>query len=1158
MTPPSLQDHSRYEFVGQISKSAGSHIFLAYDTISQGMVAVKSVERDHTKKQVSSEFRLLSDLYHPNLVQFHDLYFVENSYLFSMEYVEGKNFAEYIAGYPNTLSRESHLLSLLQQVAEGLDALHRSGIVHCDLKPENILVKNGTAKILDFGVSKSASVRNSEKGFTPMFAAPEQIWGGKPDQKSDWYSFGVLLYLTLTNEMPFSSLASKRRGFTQESTKFASPTINNLTMSLIKLDPNARPGIDRVREVLKTKVNQYQAYPLEYKNRRKDIFGRTQKMEIVEDIVNRAQQQGRSYSINISGDSGIGKSAFVTEVQNRNLNTFIGRCYPHEHLVFNGINSLMHAIVSSLGTEKVETLVNQMPALVSSALSQVFPELVGSSIFEDQGSDNHLRSRAYSGIVFLLQKLAQEQSCILIIDDYQWADKDTQTALSSLIESLCDTPIVFIKVVRNSRAVVERNTISVHLAPLTVDASKQLVINVSPQLDQKTIAEILRVSDGIPIDLAKAAEVLRHNAKLQKNTLSRKYIFERMYSSIADNIDFLRHLAIAGTLSLSATRHLFLAHDDLISTLYSLFKQNYISYITLHGDPEFQLYHDRITGVVRSSTEGQSDYVIHGRLIKLFRSAVHRDVPRLHYHLNKIKKSKEAAIYAFIAGKQAQRRAAFSTALKYFEYVVENSTQPFRQHVARLEIAKSLSLAGRSQEAAIIHIRNARSPFTNRDVRRNLSILAAGELLTSGNFLGGGRLFRTLIRNSSIEYPDSHSAAQDYIKDKISNGSDLLKRPIKFNTDGGLALAAARGFVSNDMVRGSYFVVKAIETCNPQDLETVTKLKAMLGGIVLGSGSRRLRKFARSITSDAIEESKLYDEMNTHAFALSCMSNLEFMAGNWIRALELSKKAINVFDEKCVGVNWERSVAEMICLRSLQETAKHSEMEDLAKILVSTYSSKSNKAGLVMARGYLAQAWLMKDRVESARALVQKNVSLWNSTEYTMQHFYAARVQAMCDLVENMPLVALERLRKQRENVERARLRSIPMFNIDYCIVNARAAINAFADTGNASYAVDATLQIRSLLGISKRHSRQDARAHALLLMSNLYFLSSKNVVAEVSLHKAKYLFSSLQMEGYVETCRDIFTYSFDGATKSTSDISKNLNKPWLRIAMGGFQQRRS
>jgi serine/threonine protein kinase len=95
-----------------------------------------------------------------------------------------------------------------------LSAAHKKGVVHRDLKPGNIfLCDDGTAKVLDFGMSKLASAESlTQTGYTlgtPEYMAPEQCIGAQVEPRTDLYALGVMMYEALTGELPI--IAPSRR-----------------------------------------------------------------------------------------------------------------------------------------------------------------------------------------------------------------------------------------------------------------------------------------------------------------------------------------------------------------------------------------------------------------------------------------------------------------------------------------------------------------------------------------------------------------------------------------------------------------------------------------------------------------------------------------------------------------------------------------------------------------------------------------------------------------------------------------------------------------------------------------------------------------------------------------------------------------------------------
>jgi serine/threonine-protein kinase len=102
-------------------------------------------------------------------------------------------------------------IQILRECLAGLAALHRDGIVHGDLKPSNVMVKRtGNAKIIDIGSAMDLDQASHRRMWSPAYAAPEVLAGGKNTPQSDLASLGYVLIEMLAGQSPFEGLSDYR------------------------------------------------------------------------------------------------------------------------------------------------------------------------------------------------------------------------------------------------------------------------------------------------------------------------------------------------------------------------------------------------------------------------------------------------------------------------------------------------------------------------------------------------------------------------------------------------------------------------------------------------------------------------------------------------------------------------------------------------------------------------------------------------------------------------------------------------------------------------------------------------------------------------------------------------------------------------------------
>ena len=186
-----------------------AYVYKAKDHRLNRNVAIKVLKPElRNDSEFVSKFRVeaqaAAGLSHPNIVNVYDVGQDSGVYFIVMELVEGITLKDYIRSKGRLSVRETTGISL--QIAAGLEAAHKSGIIHRDIKPQNIIIStDGTAKVADFGIARAASADtyNPSAMGSVHYSAPEQTRGGYSDARSDIYSLGITMYEMLTGKVPF-------------------------------------------------------------------------------------------------------------------------------------------------------------------------------------------------------------------------------------------------------------------------------------------------------------------------------------------------------------------------------------------------------------------------------------------------------------------------------------------------------------------------------------------------------------------------------------------------------------------------------------------------------------------------------------------------------------------------------------------------------------------------------------------------------------------------------------------------------------------------------------------------------------------------------------------------------------------------------------------
>lgn len=211
----------RYQVESRLGAGGMSVVWRAWDRVLERAVAVKVLAGAQAaargaRQRIQAEARAAAGLWHPHVTSVYD--YGEHtdaagrqvSYVV-MELLPGQTLSQRLAAGPLP---PASAMRTCAQVAEALAAAHERKLVHRDIKPSNVMLTPAGVKVVDFGIATTVGRPELEADGqllgTAAYLAPERLAGGTVLPASDVYALGLLLYRTLTNELPWSAETPRR------------------------------------------------------------------------------------------------------------------------------------------------------------------------------------------------------------------------------------------------------------------------------------------------------------------------------------------------------------------------------------------------------------------------------------------------------------------------------------------------------------------------------------------------------------------------------------------------------------------------------------------------------------------------------------------------------------------------------------------------------------------------------------------------------------------------------------------------------------------------------------------------------------------------------------------------------------------------------------
>ncbi len=567
--------NNRYKLLESIASGRLSNVYRAVDLEINKDVAVKIYKKTAGAFHIEDKIRFnlegtaLAEINHPNVIKIFEIgesddqHLPRTSYLV-MEYLTGKNLQDILKArktLPLAIS-----VNIIIEICKALEAVHSHGLTHKNINPGNIFLSDitdnddlGFLKLIDFNLSRLIiPVENNDKKVneTLYYISPEQggILKKGIDERSDLYSLGIIFYELLTGAPPYRSdkigkILHEHIAKIPELPRKINPDIpeilEKIILKLINKDPEKRY---QSSYGLLSDLNSYSSgeeilvvgmddtgIRLSY---RTDLIGRKTELQCLKKNYDRAMNGEKNLCL-ISGEAGSGKTRLVEELKEQitsiDLYLIHVKCFQGENKTpFGPFVEILKFFIRSFNLfprknrERISFCIKKRIGALSRLLVHLNPEIENIIDYTDDvvNLEPYRENIRFLVVVSHFFQIIAEclNGMVLVIEDLQWADKESIKLINRISEDIAHVPLFIIGTYRNEEvapgedlesfigsAVENRNTVTeINCNPFDATSMREFIAGLLHE-DEENVSEltsfILPRSGGNPFY---SVEVLKH------------------------------------------------------------------------------------------------------------------------------------------------------------------------------------------------------------------------------------------------------------------------------------------------------------------------------------------------------------------------------------------------------------------------------------------------------------------------------------------------------------------------------------------------------------------------------------------------------------------------------------------------------------------------